>query len=130
MNESHCVVFDNRVLNVATLTNRVLEVALGGLEAGADLGRLLVGRARRKLGGKLGFERPLGFDDEVGTRGAPAGLVGRRDGDLGLGQVANLDLRGDLALDKREDRFVKRARDLDQALAVSTSKSNVELSTM
>jgi hypothetical protein len=36
----------------------VLEVALGGLEAGADVGRLLVGRARRKLGRKLGLEWP------------------------------------------------------------------------
>ena len=58
VDERHCTVFDNRVRNVATLTNRVLEVALGGLEAGADVGRLLVGRARRKLGCKLGLEWP------------------------------------------------------------------------
>ena len=55
MNERHCTVFDNRVRNVATLTNRVLEVALGSLEAGADVGRLLVGGAGGQLGGELGL---------------------------------------------------------------------------
>ena len=55
VNERYCMVFDNRVWNAATPTNRVLEVALGGLEAGAHVGRLLVGGAGGQLGGKLGL---------------------------------------------------------------------------
>lgn len=42
---------------------------------------------------------PLGFDDEVGTGRAPAGLVGRGDGHLRLGKVTDLNLGADLRLD-------------------------------
>ena len=85
--------------NSATLTDGMLQIALGGLEAGAHFCRLLIGGARRKLRRKLGLERPLCRDDDIGARRAPARLIGRLNGHHRLGQITHLDLRGDLALD-------------------------------
>lgn len=81
------------------MIDSVLDIALGRLEASAHSGGLLVGGARCKLGRELGLEGPLGFDDEVGTGRAPAGLVGRGDGHLRLGKVTHLDLGAHLRLD-------------------------------
>lgn len=89
------------------MVHSVLNIALGRLEASAHSDRLVVGGARCKLGRELGLEGPLGFDDEVGTGRAPAGLVGRGDGHLRLGKVPNLDLGAHLRLDKRKNALVE-----------------------
>ena len=85
-----------------------LDLALAGVERRAKaLDLLRAGRAG-DLRLELRAERGVGLGDEVGADVGPRSAVGRLDRDLGVGEVADLDLRRHLRLHERQDLRTRR----------------------
>lgn len=82
----------------------MLDHALLAREVLAELlDRRLVGRGR-ELGLELRAEEPLLLGDELRANVVPGGVVRRLDRQLGVGEVADLDLRLNCDVSRHDDQ--------------------------